>query len=217
MGSRFATAVAFSNAFGSGAFAPKSIGSLNGWSEPNRALIAFRAALPFIVKDYVNERLHAMNAYDGSVADVDMRLWRGAYRIDGLEIVKKGGRHPTPFLDSKRVDFSVEWHSLLQGSVVAEAHFYEPQLNLVQARSEKQEQLGNEENWHAKLEELFPFKFNTVEVHGGAITFRTAPSAGEQVDACGHARAVAVVGARECGVEVRVEALGAREPGAGVQ
>jgi uncharacterized protein DUF748 len=137
------------------------------------ALIAIRAALPFIVKDYVNGRLHAMKAYDGSVADIDMGLWRGAYRIDGLEIVKKGGRQRTPFFDSQRVDFSVEWHSLLHGSLVAEAHFFEPKLNLVEAKSNQQEQLGKEEDWHAKLEELFPFQFNTVEVHDGTITFRT--------------------------------------------
>ena len=137
------------------------------------ALIAIRAALPFIVKDYVNDRLHALDAYDGSVADIDLGLWRGAYRIDGIEIVKKGGKQPTPFFDSERVDFSVEWHSLLNGSLVAEADFHQPQLNLVQARSEKQEQLGAEENWHAVLEELFPFKFNTVEVHDGTVTFRT--------------------------------------------
>lgn len=137
------------------------------------SLIAVRAVLPFIVKDYVNNRLHAMDAYDGSVVDIDIGLWRGAYRIDGIEIVKKRAKRPTPFFDSKRVDFSVEWHSLLNGSLVAEAHFFEPKLNLVQAKSDEQEQLGKEEHWHAKLEELFPFKFNTVEVHEGTITFRT--------------------------------------------
>src|SRR5258706_8516161 len=61
-------------------------------------LIAFRLALPYMVKDYVNGRLHAMDAYDGSVADVGMGLWRGAYKIYGIEIVKKAGaRLPTPF------------------------------------------------------------------------------------------------------------------------
>jgi hypothetical protein len=137
------------------------------------ALIAGRAALPYVVKDYVNGRLHALDAYDGSVVDIDIGLWRGAYRIDGLEIVKKGAKQPTPFFDSKRVDFSVEWHSLLNGSLVAEAHFFEPQLNLVEAPSDQQKQLGTEEEWHARLEELFPFKFNTVEMHDGTITFRT--------------------------------------------
>jgi hypothetical protein len=136
------------------------------------ALIAIRAALPYIVKDYVNDRLRSLAAYDGSVADIDMSLLRGAYRIDGIEIVKRGAGQKTPFFDSQRVDFSVEWHSLLNGSLVAEAHFYEPQLNLVEAKSGNEEQLGKEENWHARLEELFPFKFNTVEVHDGTITFR---------------------------------------------
>ncbi len=136
------------------------------------ALIALRAALPYIVKDYVNGRLHALDAYDGRVADIDIGLWRGAYRIDGLEIVKKGGKQRTPFFDSERVDFSVEWHSLLNGRLVSEAHFYQPKLNLVESRSKKRSQLGTEENWHSKLEELFPFRFNTVEVHGGTITFR---------------------------------------------
>ena len=137
------------------------------------ALIAIRAALPFIVKDYVNGRLHALDAYDGSVADVDIALLRGAYRIDGIEVVKRGARQPTPFFDSNRVDFSIEWRSLFHGSLVAEAHFYQPKLNLVEGPSPKQSQLGTEEDWHDRLEELFPFHFNTIEIHDGTATFRT--------------------------------------------
>ena len=137
------------------------------------AVIAIRLALPFIVRDYVNGRLHALEAYDGSVADIDIGLLRGAYRIDGIEVVKRGAKQPTPFFDAKRVDFSVEWRSLLQGSLVAEAHFYQPKLNLVQSANQKQEQLGTEEDWHDRLEELFPFRFNTIEIHDGTATFRT--------------------------------------------
>jgi len=137
------------------------------------AVIAIRVALPFIVKDYVNGRLHALDAYDGSVADVDIALLRGAYRIDGIEVVKRGARQPTPFFDSNRVDFSIEWRSLFHGSLVAEAHFYQPKLNLVEGPSPKQSQLGTEEDWHDRLEELFPFHFNTIEIHDGTATFRT--------------------------------------------
>jgi len=137
------------------------------------ALCALRLALPYIVKDYVNGRLHALDAYDGRVADIDIGLWRGAYRIDGIEIEKTGAKQPTPFFDSERVDLSVEWRSLLHGSLVAEAHFLSPKLNLVEGPTESQSQLGNEEDWHDRLEELFPFRFNTVAVHDGTITFRT--------------------------------------------
>jgi hypothetical protein len=138
------------------------------------ALIAIRAALPYMVKDYVNRRLHVLEGYDGSVADINLGLWRGAYRIDGIEIVRKGGaKQPTPFFNSQRVDLSVEWRSLWHGKLVAEAHFFAPELNLVEAPTDDQSQLGKEEDWHARLEELFPFRFNTVEAHGGTITFRT--------------------------------------------
>jgi hypothetical protein len=136
------------------------------------ALLAARAALPYIVRDYVNGRLAALDQYAGSVGDVDIGLWRGAYSVDHIEIVKTGAGRRTPFFKGDRVDFSVEWHSLLHGSLVSEAQFYRPQLNLVQARDEQKSQLGTEEHWHARLEELFPFHFNTVEIHDGVVTFR---------------------------------------------
>jgi hypothetical protein len=55
--------------------------------------------------------------------------------------------------------------------VVSEASFLRPEVNLVHAKSEKESQLGGEENWNARLEELFPFRFNTVEVHDGTVRF----------------------------------------------
>jgi Domain of Unknown Function (DUF748) len=137
------------------------------------ALCALRLALPYIVKDYVNGRLHRLDSYDGRVADIDIGLWRGAYRIDGIQIVKTGAKQPTPFFDSQRVDLSVEWRSLLHGKLVAEAHFFDPKLNLVEGPTASQSQTGTEEDWHKRLEELFPFRFNTVEVHDGTLTFRT--------------------------------------------
>src|SRR5262245_34607553 len=124
-----------------------------------------------MVRDYVNGRLAALDHYSGSVADVDIGLWRGAYSVDAIEIVKTGAGRRTPFFKSDRVDFSVEWHSLIHGALVSEAQFYAPQLNLVQARSDEKSQMGKEEHWLARLEELFPFRFNTIEVHDGVVTF----------------------------------------------
>lgn len=44
--------------------------------------IAIRAFMPFVVKDYVNRKLAALEAYEGHVDDVDIALWRGAYSIN---------------------------------------------------------------------------------------------------------------------------------------
>jgi uncharacterized protein YhdP len=135
-------------------------------------LVAIRLALPSVVRDYVNDQLMALEAYDGHVDDIDLALWRGAYRIDGLRIVKTGAKQPVPFFSSERIDLSVEWKSLLRGSLVAEGDFFRPQMNLVQAKNEQQSQLGEEENWGERFEQLFPFDFNTLRVRDGTVTFR---------------------------------------------
>jgi len=134
-------------------------------------LVAARVALPYLVEDYANKRLAALDSYDGHVGDIDIHLWRGAYSIDDIQIVKTGASRPVPFFRSDRVDLSLEWRSLLRGSLVAEASFLGPEVNLVQGRNAAESQLGKEENWNARLEELFPFRFNTIEVVDGTVRF----------------------------------------------
>jgi hypothetical protein len=134
-------------------------------------LVAARLALPYAVKDYANRKLAALESYDGRVGDIDIHLWRGAYSIDDIVIVKKGAKRPVPFFKSRRVDLSVEWRSLLRGRIVAEAAFGDSELNLVQSKNENEEQLGQDEDWHARLEELFPFRFNTILVSNGTVRF----------------------------------------------
>jgi hypothetical protein len=133
--------------------------------------VAARLALPYAVKDYANRKLAGLQAYEGHVGDIDIHLWRGAYSIDGIEIAKKGSSRPSPFFKARRVDFSVEWRNLLHRRVVAQAAFDSPELNLVQAQNEKESQLGQGEDWRARLEELFPFRFNTVQVTNGTVRF----------------------------------------------
>jgi hypothetical protein len=134
-------------------------------------LVAGRLALPYVVKDYVNEKLVALEAYDGHVDDIDIHLYRGAYSLNGIEIVKTGARRPVPFFKARQIDLSIEWRSLLKGSIVSEASFHAPEINLVQGKSEKDSQLGDEENWNRRLDELFPFRFNTIEVVDGTVRF----------------------------------------------
>lgn len=134
-------------------------------------LVAARLAMPYAVERYVNGKLQTLDSYRGQIGDVDIQLWRGAYSIDAIEIVKTGAARPVPFFKSDRLNLSVEWRSLMRGSIVSEAEFVGPELNLVQARSKEGSQLGDEDNWNARLEELFPFRFNTVQVVDGVVRF----------------------------------------------
>jgi len=134
-------------------------------------LVAARLSMPYFVKDYVNDKLASLDSYDGHVGDIDIHLWRGAYSIDNIEIVKTGASRPVPFFRADRINLSVEWRSLFRGSIVSEAVFLGPELNLVQGRTDADSQLGKEENWNARLEEMFPFRFNTIEVSNGTVRF----------------------------------------------
>lgn len=134
-------------------------------------LIAARLSMPHFVKDYVNDKLASLDSYNGHVGDIDIHLWRGAYSIDAIEIFKTGASRPIPFFRTDRLDLSVEWRSLFRGSIVSEAAFFGPEVNLVHGKGDKDSQLGKEENWNARLEELFPFRFNTIGITDGTVRF----------------------------------------------
>jgi hypothetical protein len=135
-------------------------------------LIGARIALEPILLDYANDKLDALPAYGGHIGAIDLSLLRGGYDIQGIEIVKTGAGQPVPFFKADRIAATVEWRSLLRGSLVAEGDLYRPQVNLVQAESEQKSQLGKEVNWVDQFKELFPFRFNTVRIHDGTVTFR---------------------------------------------
>lgn len=134
-------------------------------------LVAIRLALPTFVRDYVNEQLQALEQYDGHVEDVDLSFLRGAYRLDNIRIVKTGGKQRVPFFSADRIDLSVEWRSLMRGSLVAEAVFNGPNINFVQGKTKEESQTGEGVNWADRFGEMFPFRFNTVTVHNGTVTF----------------------------------------------
>ena len=135
-------------------------------------LVAARLALEPILLDYANRKLNALNSYDGHIDDLDLSLLRGGYNVKGIEIVKTGSGQPVPFFKGERIEATIEWRSLLHGQLVAEADLFRPQANLVQAETEQQSQLGKEVNWVEQFKQLFPFRFNTVRVHDGTVTFR---------------------------------------------
>lgn len=135
-------------------------------------LIGVRLALEPILLRYANQKINALPTYDGHIDDLDLALLRGGYDIKGIEIVKTGAGQPVPFFKGDRIEATIEWRSLFRGSLVAEGDLYRPQVNLVEAETEQQSQLGKEVNWVEQFKKLFPFRFNTVRVHDGTVTFR---------------------------------------------
>lgn len=136
------------------------------------AVLVVRAMLPVWVRDYVNRKLSEIDGYRGRVTDVDIHLWRGAYSIHGVEIVKTSGDVPVPFFSAPTVDLSVEWKALFDGALVGEIHFESPKMNFVNGRSSATTQVGVDKPWSDKIRDLFPLRINRFTVRNGEVHYR---------------------------------------------
>ncbi|MDW5378740.1 DUF748 domain-containing protein [Halomonas sp. HP20-15] len=139
-------------------------------------LVALRMALPGLVRDYLNEQLADMGAYRGHIEDVDLALWRGAYTINGLTIVKAEEETQVPFFRADALDLSVSWRALWKGAIVAEAVFMSPELNFVDTPGEGGGQSGEGTDWRMAMQELLPIELNLLRVVNGRVHFRNFSS-----------------------------------------
>ena len=132
-------------------------------------LVLGRLALPWILKSVINDRLANMDGYSGRVLDVDVSLLRGAYVLDDLRIERVDEDVRVPFVEAERIDVSLEWLALFQGSVVAEIVAEHPVLNFVNgARGQNGE--GND--WRDTVDDLVPITINHFAVHDGEVHYR---------------------------------------------
>lgn len=136
-------------------------------------LVGFRAALPYIVKVYVNDTLAEMEGYRGHVEDIDIALWRGAYGIDGLVITQIDGPEEIPFVEIPHTELSVEWRALFEGAVVAEIEMEHPVLNFVGGSATQD---GSENDWRQTIDDLVPITINRLTIHEGEVHYRETGS-----------------------------------------
>ena len=131
-----------------------------------------RAMLPWFVRDYVNRTLDRNPLYAGTIGEVDIHLWRGAYSIQGVRISKTVGNTPVPFFAADRVDFAMQWDALLHGEVVGRLVMDQPEINFVDADDESADQTGAGAPWLQMIKDLFPFRINSALVRNGSVHFR---------------------------------------------
>jgi hypothetical protein len=146
-----------------------------------RGLILLIVLLPFILlhffldvwaTHYVNRVLGNINGYRGTVANVSIHLYRGAYQLEDLKIYKVNGNIPTPFVDIPLTDLSIEWRALFQGRIVSEIVLTKPVLNFAVSANGQTKQTGKEGNWQDTIHDLMPIDINSVTLKDGAIHYR---------------------------------------------
>lgn len=139
------------------------------------AAVAFRLALPTLVKNQINERFADMGDYSGYVADVDIALWRGAYVLRGVDVIKTDQDVPVPFFAADAIDLAISWSALFNRAIVAEVHFHRPQLHFVDGEDEGF-QGGGGTDWRDMLQQLLPIRIDVLEISDGEINFHNFTS-----------------------------------------
>lgn len=145
-------------------------------------LILLHLMLPFILVRYVNKSLDNIEGYTGSVGSIHVNLFAGAYVIENLKILTESGEIKEPFVSSDRIDLSVEWSALLDGAIVGEIKFTNPELVfVVPSDTTAEKQTGQDVDWTEPIKDLMPLQINRLEIVNGNIYYKD-PASEPKVD-----------------------------------
>jgi hypothetical protein len=134
--------------------------------------LVVRLLLPGWVRHYLNQRIEHMGPYHGSMADIDLHIWRGSYTIRDLRIEKIGAPTKEPFLNAPKTEIAVSYGALLHSHLRGKVDFYDATVNFVDGKGESERQTGKGVNWSEELNILIPAELDEVSVHNGTVTFR---------------------------------------------
>ncbi|MCM5661405.1 DUF748 domain-containing protein [Galbibacter mesophilus] len=134
-------------------------------------LLIIRLILPYAVKRYVNNTLQNIPGYWGSVDDIDLNFYRGAYVIHKLKLDKVNGESNIPFLDFEKSDISLQWSSLFDGKIVSEIKLHRPKITYVFEEQAKDSAGPTNEDWSKALTDLVPIDINELTVTNGKVGF----------------------------------------------
>lgn len=134
-----------------------------------------RLILPYIVLKYVNKTLGNIKEYYGHVEDIDIALIRGAYKINGIKLVKQDSvthkQDAIPFFAAPSIDLSIQWAAIFKGRLVGEIYVTDPALNFVKGKHKNEDAKADTTDFKTTLKKLMPLKINHFEIDNGQIHY----------------------------------------------
>jgi hypothetical protein len=136
-------------------------------------LIIIRLLLPRIMLHYANKTLAKIPGYYGHIEDIDIALYRGAYKIDNFFLDKLDTIGPgrTHFISSGIIDLSLEWKALFHGKFVGKLMFDKSDLYFVKDKSEIKQVKKDTSSFRTLVDDFMPLKINRFEIFNGTIHY----------------------------------------------
>lgn len=132
---------------------------------------AARLLAPGYINRAINRRLNQIPGYAGHVGNINLQLWRGAYRIDDIEIVKSSGNIREPFFTAKRIDFSIAWREMLHKRFVSDIYITDGRLIFLRGPTDETSQLTADRRWQDVVNDIFPIDITHLVIKGGILRF----------------------------------------------
>ena len=176
-------------------FLPRSRGVLLATLAIAALLLAGRLLAPGLIRDAVVRRLNRVPDYSGRVGAVKLQVWRGAYTIKDIKIVKNGGQVQEPCFSADRLDFSVAWGEVMHGRLVSDVLVTNARLNLVHGPTDETSELEVDNRWQSAIQDIFPIQINHLQVRGGVLRFIDLTSR-PQIDVAIHGLELEATGLR---------------------
>lgn len=134
-------------------------------------LLLARLAAPYVIQKAINRRLDKIPSYSGHVGSIDLAVWRGAYVIRNIEIVKRAGKVKEPFFAAETIDFSLAWRELFHRKFVSDITVTNGRLNFVQGATEESSQITADRRWQEVINDLFPIDITHFVINGGTLRY----------------------------------------------
>jgi len=136
-------------------------------------LIVIRLLLPGVVLYYANSSLANMKGYYGHIKDIDLALFRGAYKIDSVYLnkVDSVSAKQTPFFAASVIDLSVEWQALFNGHLVGEVIFENPVMVFTKDKVEPGTLKKDSADLIRLLDTFMPLQVNRLKMTNGSIHY----------------------------------------------
>jgi len=137
------------------------------------ALVVIRLILPFVVLHYGNKTLANMDGYRGHMEDVDLAIYRGAYKINNIYVHKVDSvtNKEIPFFEAGMIDLSVEWKALFHGKVAGELELHQPAILFTKDKAEPGELQKDTGDFRKVIKSFMPLQINRFEVLQGSIHY----------------------------------------------
>lgn len=137
-------------------------------------LVIIRLILPRVVLHYANKTLSELDGYYGHIYDIDLAIYRGAYKVDSIFIHKidSTSKDTVPLFQASLIDLSLSWRALFDGKIAAEVAVTNPDVIFTKDKADPKDLQKDTTDFRKVLDGLMPLDINKFEIINGSVHYR---------------------------------------------